>query len=84
MVSCSSWASKWLSQNHADGIAAIDLFVVPAIGFDLLYGLAIVHSARRRLVWANVTPNPTAGWIARRMAEAFRWEESSTTLHPRP
>ena len=27
--------------NHADGIAAIDLFVVPTISFQLLYGLLI-------------------------------------------
>jgi len=46
-------------------IAAIDLFVVPTIGFELLYGLVILRLARRRLVWTNVTANPTAEWIAR-------------------
>ena len=29
-------------RNHAPHIAAMDLFVVPTIGFDLLYGLVIV------------------------------------------
>jgi hypothetical protein len=29
-------------RNHADGIAAMDLFVVPTISFRLLYGLLIV------------------------------------------
>src|ERR1700736_6096575 len=29
-------------RNHAPDIAAMDLFVVPTIGFDLLYGLVIV------------------------------------------
>ena len=28
-------------RNHADGIAAIDLFVVPTVSFRLLYGLLI-------------------------------------------
>src|SRR6187401_3052619 len=28
--------------NHADGIASIDLFVVPTISFKLLYGLLIL------------------------------------------
>jgi transposase InsO family protein len=36
--------------------------------------------ARRRLVWINVTPNPTAEWIARQMAEAFPWEEAPRHL----
>jgi hypothetical protein len=43
-------------RNHAPDIAAMDLFVVPTIGFDLLYGLVIVRLARRDLVWINVTP----------------------------
>ena len=38
----------------------MDLFVVPTIGFDLLYGLVIVRLARRDLVWINVTTHPTA------------------------
>jgi hypothetical protein len=29
-------------RNHADGIAAMDLFVVPTISFRLLYGLLIM------------------------------------------
>jgi hypothetical protein len=40
----------------APNIAAMDLFVVPTIGFDLLYVLVIVRLARRDLVWINVTP----------------------------
>lgn len=52
--------------NHAPDIAAMDLFVVPTIGFDLLYAIVIVRLDRRELVWTNVTANPTAEWIARR------------------
>jgi hypothetical protein len=54
-----------LLQNHAPDIAAMDLFVVPTIGFRLLYGFVIVRIDRRDLVWINVTTNPTAEWIAR-------------------
>ena len=36
--------------NHAPDIAAMDLFVVPTIGFDLLYALVIVRLDRRDLV----------------------------------
>jgi hypothetical protein len=57
--------------NHAPEIAAMDLFVVPTIGFDLLYALIIVQLARRELAWVNVTAHPTAEWIARQITEAF-------------
>jgi hypothetical protein len=38
-------------RNHAPDIAAMDLFVVPTIGFDLLYVFVIVRLDRRDLVW---------------------------------
>ena len=63
-------------RNHAPDIAAMDLFVVPTIGFDLLYGLVIVRLARRDLVWINVTSHLTAEWIARQIMEAFPWNEA--------
>src|SRR5438067_4159569 len=62
-------------RNHAPDIAAMDLFVVPTIGFDLLYVVVVVRLARRDLVWINVTANPTAEWIARQITEAFPWNE---------
>ena len=62
--------------NHAPDIAAMDLFVVPTIGFDLLYAFIIVRLHRRDLVWINVTANPTAEWIARQITEAFPWNEA--------
>src|ERR1700748_2765233 len=63
-------------RNHAPDIAAMDLFVVPTIGFDLLYALVIVRLDRRDLVWINVTANPTAEWVARQITEAFPWDEA--------
>jgi hypothetical protein len=67
-------------RNHAPDIAAMDLFVVPTIGFDLLYALIIVRLDRRQLVWINVTHNPTAEWIARQLTEAFPWNEAPRYL----
>jgi hypothetical protein len=66
-------------RNHAPDIAAMDLFVVPTIGFDLLYAFVIVRLDRRDLVWINVTTNPTAEWIARQLTEAL----GSALPHPR-
>jgi len=61
-------------RNHAPDIAAMDLFVVPTIGFKLLYGFVIIRLDRRDLVWIGVTTNPTAEWVARQITEAFPWD----------
>src|SRR5271167_1828507 len=60
-------------RNHADGIASMDLFVVPTISFRLLYGLLILQHGRRRILWLGVTAHPTAEWIARQLTEAYGW-----------
>src|SRR5713101_4827132 len=67
-------------RNHAPDIAAMDLLVIPTIGFDLLYAFIIVRLDRRELVWINVTTNPTAEWIARQITEAFPWNENPQYL----
>src|ERR1700694_2888034 len=61
-------------RNNAPEIAAMDLFVVPTIGFDLLYAFVIVRLDRRDLVWINVTTDPTVEWVARQITEAFPWD----------
>jgi hypothetical protein len=45
-------------RNHAPDIAAMDLFVVPTLGFDLLYAFVIVRLDRRDLIWIDVTSKP--------------------------
>ena len=67
-------------RNHAPKIAAMDLFVVPTLGFKLLYAFVIVTLDRRALVWINVTRNPTAEWVARQLTEAFPWDEAPNYL----
>src|ERR1700676_3529013 len=73
---CGPPSQGWLTflRNHAPSIAAMDLFVVRTVGFDLLYALVIVRLDRRDLVWINVTTNPTAEWVARQITEAFPWD----------
>jgi transposase InsO family protein len=73
-----SWGA--FLHNHAPHIAAMDLFMVPTIGFIQLYVLVIVRLARRELVWINVTRNPTAEWIAQQITEAFPWIEAPRYL----
>jgi transposase InsO family protein len=67
-------------RNHAPDIAAVDLFMVPTIRFDLLYAFVVIRLDRRDLIWINVTANPTAEWIARQLTEAFPWDEAPRYL----
>ncbi len=62
-------------RNHADGIAAMDLFVVPTISFRLLYGLLVMGHGRRQILWFGVTAHPTAEWVANQLTEACGWEQ---------
>ncbi|HEY0802138.1 MAG TPA: hypothetical protein VGD54_14965 [Steroidobacteraceae bacterium] len=66
---------KTFLRNRADGIAAMDLFVVPTISFRLLYGLLIIGHCRRQILWFGVTGCPTAEWIANQLTEACGWEQ---------
>ena len=65
---------KTFLRNHADGIAAMDLFVVPTVSFRVLYGLLIMRHGRRQILWLGVTAHPTAEWIANQLTEACGWE----------
>src|ERR1700759_2940789 len=65
---------KTFLHNYTDGIASMDLFVVPTISFRLLYGLLILHHDRRQILWLGVTAHPTAEWISRQLTEACGWK----------
>jgi transposase InsO family protein len=67
-----STVAKYMVKRR--GPPSQDLFVVPTIGFKLLYAFVIVRLNRRDLVWINVTTNPTAEWVARQITEAFPWD----------
>ena len=65
---------KTFLRNHADGIASIDLFVVPTIAFEQLFAFLVLGHGRRQLLWFAVTRHPTAEWLARQITEAFPWD----------
>ena len=71
---------KTFLRNHADGIASMDLFVVPTLAFRLLYGLLILRHDRRQILWLGATAHPAAEWIARQLTEAFGWEQAPKYL----
>src|SRR5437763_4619860 len=57
--------------NHMHNMAAVDMFVVATATFRLLYALIVLDHDRRRIIHFEVTQNPTQGWLARQMTEAF-------------
>ena len=71
---------KTFLRNHTDAIASIDMFVVPTVSFQLLYGLVILRHSRRKLLWLSVTAHPNAEWIARQLTEACSWNEAPRYL----
>jgi len=71
---------KTFLRNHAEGIAALDLFVVPTVDLRMLFALVIVGIDRRLIVTINVTAHPTAEWIARQVTEAFPWDRAPKYL----
>jgi transposase InsO family protein len=71
---------KTFLNNHTDGIAAMDMFVVPTISFRLLYGLLIMGHGRRHILWFGVTAHPTAEWIANQLTEACGWKQAPRYL----
>jgi hypothetical protein len=71
---------KAFVRNHMEGIASIDLFVVPTIAFQHLFAFLVLGHERRRLLWFAVTRNPTAEWLARQITEAFPWDSAPKYL----
>jgi hypothetical protein len=69
-----SQGRKTFQRNRADGIAAIDLFVVRTFSFRLLYGLLIMGHGRRQILWFGVTAHPTAEWFANQLTHAYGWK----------
>src|SRR6516165_3964040 len=71
---------KTFLRNQMEGIASIDLFVVPTIAFEQLFAFLVLGHRRRQLLWIAVTRNPTAEWLARQITEAFPWDSTPTYL----
>jgi hypothetical protein len=53
---------KTFLKNHSKEIISIDFLTVPTINFKLMYVLVMIEHHRRKLIYFNVTKNPTAEW----------------------
>lgn len=61
--------------NHVSDLVALYFFVVPTIGFRVLFVLVVMRHQRREVVHFNVTEHPTAEWTAQQIVEAFPWRD---------
>jgi Integrase core domain len=75
-------SQTWRSflRNHAQGIAAIDMFIVPSATFRLLFVMIVLAHDRRQIVRAAVTDHTTAVWLSRQVTEAFPWDTAPRYL----
>jgi hypothetical protein len=69
-----------LSAKPCPGNSRYGLFVVPTLGFDLLYALGIVRLDRSELLWINTLASRSAEWIARQNTEVFPWDAAPRYL----
>jgi len=53
---------KTFLKNHSKEIISIDFLTVPTVNFKLLHVLVVLEHHRRKLIYFNVTKNPTAEW----------------------
>ena len=54
--------------------APVDTFVVVTARLRLVYALVVLGHERRKVIHFDFTPNPTQGWLARQITEAFPWD----------
>jgi transposase InsO family protein len=68
---------KMFLRNHMHDAAAMDMFVVISMSFQLLYGMVVVSLARRTILHIDTTEHPTQEWLSDAVSRAF-------TKHPKP
>ncbi|MBT4642189.1 MAG: transposase [Deltaproteobacteria bacterium] len=68
---------SWVTflRNHRDVISAMDFFVVPTIGFKILYVFFIIDHKRRIIRHFNMTNHPSAQWVIQQLRDAFPFDQ---------
>ena len=69
---CPRGDQRWSTflRNHAKAVIACDFFLAVTATFRLLYVFVVIHHRSRRLVYVNVTENPTSDWTLQPLREA--------------
>jgi hypothetical protein len=66
--------------NHTKELVSLDFFTVSTVRSHVLFVLVILAHDRRRVVHFKITQDPTAGWTAQQLAEAFSWDTAPRFL----
>jgi hypothetical protein len=70
------------AEHRAAGMLCLFLYfhtsrdTAPQLAVSLGRERGPVRLGRREFIWINVTANPTAEWVERRITEAFPWNEA--------
>jgi hypothetical protein len=62
-------------ENHVRRLVSVDFFVVPTVGFRILFVFLGLPCDRRRVLHFNVTEHPTSEWTAEQLVQAFPWDK---------
>ena len=54
--------------------------LIATIDFKVLFVLVVLLHHRRKVVYSNVTENPTVQWTAQQIVEAFPWNSAPKYL----
>lgn len=73
-----SW--KAFLDLHVKDLVAIDFFVVPTVGFKILFVFIVLAHDRRRILHFKVTEHPSAQWTAQQLVEAFPFDSAPRFL----
>jgi transposase InsO family protein len=62
-------AQNWKTflKNQSKEIISIDFLTIPTISFKQIYVLVVIEHHRRKLVYFNVTMNPTSEWTTQQL-----------------
>ena len=61
-------------------LSLIDFFAVPTAIFHVIYVFIVLSHDRRKIVYFNVTANPTAQWTAQQIVESFPFDTAPRYL----
>ncbi len=67
-------------ENHMHNTFAIDFFTVPTATFRVLYVFIVLLHENRKIVYFNVTANPSAEWAAQQIVEACPYDSAPKYL----
>jgi transposase InsO family protein len=61
-------------KNHSGELLACDFLTQHTVGFGVLYVFVVMHVGSRKVLWTNVTSNPSLLWVKHQLREVCSFE----------